>query len=159
MMENDTPMLCQHHSIRENGKLRLPGTGDSKKAHGRMESTRQAYSGNWAFTSQTVICTRETKNKLATTSMEISRLNITYQDRKVNIWVREKTKVTDVTEQVGSGHGQGTSAGYDITDGHTIRKHYEWKRSRVRPARRWRDELDDYRKGTVLQKITEDRQL
>ena len=27
-------------------------------------------------------------------------LNITYRDRKTNIWVREETKVTDVIEQV-----------------------------------------------------------
>ncbi|KAK2175674.1 hypothetical protein NP493_715g01010 [Ridgeia piscesae] len=42
------------------------------------------------------------KNKpaAAQTKMERSMLNITYQDIKSNIWVREKTKVTDVIEQV-----------------------------------------------------------
>ena len=49
----------------------------------------------WAVTTQA-------KNKLAAaqTKMERSMLNITYRDRKTNIWVREKTKVTDVIEQV-----------------------------------------------------------
>ena len=38
-----------------------------------------------------------------------------------NIWVREKTTFTDVIEQVGrSGLGQGTSAGYEVTDGHYV---------------------------------------
>ena len=49
----------------------------------------------WALTTQA-------KNKLAAaqTKMERSMLNITYWDRKTNIWVREKTKVTAVIEKV-----------------------------------------------------------
>ena len=41
------------------------------------------------------------KNKLeaAKTKIEMSVLNITYWDRKTNIWVREKSKVTYVIEQ------------------------------------------------------------
>ena len=34
-------------------------------------------------------------------------------------------------------------------------KPYEWKRPGVRPARRWRDELDDYWKGTIWQRIAQ----
>ena len=53
---------------------------------------------SWALTTQA-------KNKLAAaqTKMEKSMLNIIYRDnrdRKTNMWVREKTKVTDVIEQV-----------------------------------------------------------
>ena len=46
--------------------------------------------------------TTQAKNKLAAaqTKMERSMLNITYRDRKTNIWVREKTKVIDMIEQV-----------------------------------------------------------
>ena len=42
----------------------------------------------------------QAKNKLAAAQlkMERSMVNITYRDRKANIWVRKKTKVTDVTE-------------------------------------------------------------
>ena len=49
----------------------------------------------WALTTQA-------KDNLAATQTKIERsmLNITYRDRKANIWVREKTKVTDVIEQV-----------------------------------------------------------
>ena len=47
-------------------------------------------------------------------------LHIIYQDRKTNIWVREKTKVTDVIEQVRSGPGQGTSTEQEVTNGHCI---------------------------------------
>ena len=48
-------------------------------------------------------------------------LNITYWDRKTDIWVREK-KVTDVTEQVGrlKWTWQGTSAEYEITDRQSV---------------------------------------
>ena len=42
-------------------------------------------------------------------------LNITYRDRKTDIWVREKTKVTSVIEQI-----RRRKAGYEITDGHCI---------------------------------------
>ena len=49
----------------------------------------------WAFTTQA-------KNQLAAaqTKMESSVLDITYQGSKTNICVREKTKTTDVIEQV-----------------------------------------------------------
>ena len=56
----------------------------------------------WALTTQA-------KNKLAAAQTKIERnmLNIKYRDRK-KIWVREKTQVTDVIEQVrrwtGAGH-------------------------------------------------------
>ena len=49
----------------------------------------------WALTTQA-------KNNLAAaqTKMERSILNITYRGRTPNIWIREKTKVRDVTEKV-----------------------------------------------------------
>ncbi|KAK2160936.1 hypothetical protein NP493_1618g00017 [Ridgeia piscesae] len=49
----------------------------------------------WALTTQA-------KNKLAVAQAKMERcmLNITYRDRKTNIWVREKTKVTDVIGKV-----------------------------------------------------------
>ena len=47
----------------------------------------------WALTTQA-------KNKLAAAQTKIERsiLNITYRDRKINIWLREKTQVTDLIE-------------------------------------------------------------
>ena len=43
------------------------------------------------------------KSKLAAaqTTMERSMLNVTYMDRKTNIWVRERTTVTDIIKKVG----------------------------------------------------------
>ena len=106
------------------------------------------------------------KNKLAAvqTKMERSMLKITYRDRKTNIWVREKTKVIDVIEQVR--RRKWTWAGHvsRIRDNPwTLRittwKPYEKKRPRGRPARRWRDELDTYWNGTIWQRIVQDRQM
>ena len=98
----------------------------------------------------------------AQTETERSMLNITYRDRKTNIWVREKTKVTDKSED-GSGPAQATSAWYEITGGHRVsppeNPTYEGKRPRGRPTRRWRGELDDYLKGTIWQRIAQDRQM
>ena len=113
----------------------------------------------WALTTQA-------KNKLTTaqTKMEWSMLKITYRDRKTNIWVREKTNVTDVFEQVR--RRKWTWAGHvsRIRDNRwTLRittwKPYERKRPRGRPARRWREELDDYWKGTIWQRIAQHRQM
>ena len=91
-------------------------------------------------------------------------LNITYQDRKTNIMVRDKTKVTDVIEQVR--RRKWTWAGHvsRLRDNRRILhittwKPYERKRPRGRPARCWRGELDDYWKGTIWQRIAQDRQM
>ena len=67
---------------------------------------RQAYNScvlpEMTYRTETWALTTHAKNKLAATQtkMERSMLNITYRDRKTNIWERGKTKVTDVTEQV-----------------------------------------------------------
>ena len=54
------------------------------------------------YGAETWALTTPAKNKLAAaqTKMERSMLNITYRERNTNTWVREKTKVTDVIEQV-----------------------------------------------------------
>ncbi len=46
--------------------------------------------------------TKQAQNKLAAaqTKMERSMLNITYKDRRTNIWVREMTKVIDIINTV-----------------------------------------------------------
>ena len=44
-------------------------------------------------TSTEETCGRQTK-------MERSMLNITYKDRKINIWIRERTKVIDIISNV-----------------------------------------------------------
>ncbi len=120
---------------------------------------------NDIYCTETWTFTTEAKNKpaAAQTKMEKSMLNITYGDRKTNIWVREKTKVTDVIEQVR--RRKWTWAGHvsRIRDnGWTLRittwKLYLRKRPRGRPAICWREELDDYWKGIIWQRIRQDRQ-
>ena len=117
------------------------------------------------FGAETWALTTHRKNKLAAaqTKMERSMLNITYRDRKTNIWISEKTKVTDVIEQVR--RRKWTWAGHvsKIQDNRwTLRitnwKPYERKRPRGRPARRWRHELDEYWEDTIWQRIAQDRQ-
>ena len=109
--------------------------------------------------------TTQTKNMLAAaqTKMETSTLNNTYRNRETNIWVREKTKITIVIEKVR--RRKWTWAGHvsRIRDNRwTLRittwKPYIWKRPRGKLARHWRDELDDYWKGTIWQGIAQDRQ-
>ena len=118
------------------------------------------------FIAETSALTTHTKRQLAAapTKMERIMLNITYRYRKTNIWVREKTKVTDVTEQVR--RRKWTWAGHfsRIRDNQwtlriTIWKPYERKRPRGRPARRWKDKLDDYWNGTIWQRIAQDREM
>ena len=41
----------------------------------------------------------------------------------------------------------------------TTWKPFERKRPRGRPVRRWSDELDDYWKGTIWQRIAQDKQM
>ena len=54
------------------------------------------------YGTETWTLTKQAQNKLAAaqTKMERSMLNITYKDRKTNIWVRERTKVIDIINTV-----------------------------------------------------------
>ncbi|KAK2183091.1 hypothetical protein NP493_323g00014 [Ridgeia piscesae] len=54
------------------------------------------------YVEETWALTTQAKKKLAAaqTKMERSMLNIIYRNSNTNIWVREKTKITDVIEQV-----------------------------------------------------------
>ena len=50
------------------------------------------------YGAETWTLTKQAQNKLAAaqTKMERSMLNITYKDRRTNIWVRERTKLIDI---------------------------------------------------------------
>ena len=93
----------------------------------------------WALTTQAL-----SKLAAAQTEMEMSVLNITYQDTKTNIiWVKEKTNVSDVIEQVRrrtwiwAGHVN-RIRNNRWTGNHTKGKDLEEDRETLR------DELDDY---------------
>ena len=111
----------QRYSTRD--KIPRPGDdSDPKNNQGRIWTAfakhRNIFNGNigtclkrqvynscvlsaMTYSTETCALTTQPKNKLAAaqTKMERSMLNITYWDRKTNIWGREKTKVTDVIEQ------------------------------------------------------------
>ena len=55
-----------------------------------------------AYGAETWILTKQARNKLAATQtkMEISMPNITYKDRKTNIWIRERTQVIYIINTV-----------------------------------------------------------
>ena len=67
---------------------------------------RQVYNScmlpDMTYGAETWTLTKQAHNKLAAaqTKMERSMLNITYKDRKTNIWVRERTKVIDIINTV-----------------------------------------------------------
>ena len=99
------------------------------------------------YGAETWTLTKQAQNKLAAaqTKMERSMLNITYKDRRTNIWVRERTKLIDII--------------------YTVRKmKWSWaghinrlKRRQGRPAKRWRDDLDKYWSDTIWQRTAQDR--
>ena len=99
----------------------------------------------------TWILTKQAQNKIAAaqTKMERSILNIAYKDRKINVWVREKTKVIDIISNVRqmkwSWAGHINRLKYDRwTTRVTTWRQYDKKIRQGRPAKRWRDDLDIY---------------
>ena len=128
-MENDTPIyvnntqiekiesyiyLGQRYSTREKNQIRITAGWTAFAKHRDILKDnigtclkRQLYKSCvlpaiTVYGAETWALTIQAKNKLAVDpiKMERSMLNITYRDRKTNIWVREKTKVTDVIKQV-----------------------------------------------------------
>ena len=100
----------------------------------------------------------------AQTNMERRMLNITYRDRKTNVWVRTQTKVTDVITTARrlkwswAGHVSRLNDNR-WTSRITHWRPYEGKRTRGRPAKRWRDDLDIFWRETTWQRKAQDRQI
>ena len=100
--------LGQHYSLNEKNQ--------DKEIQRRIMAGWAAYAKHWdIFESNLAIClkrqvpamtygaetwtlTKQAQNKLAAaqTKMERSMLNITYKDRRTNIWVRERTTLIDI---------------------------------------------------------------
>ena len=107
---------------------------------------------------------KQAQNKLAAaqTNIERSMLNITYKDRKTNVWVREKTKVIDIISNVRkmkwswAGHINRLKDDRWTTRVTTWRP-YDKKIRQGRPAKRWRDDLDTYLSDTIWQRTAQDR--
>ena len=81
--------------------------------------------------------------------MERSMFGINWEDRKTNEWIRSQTKVRDILriikerKMIWAGHIS------RMTDSRWTKSITEWrpmdgKRTRGRPMKRWRDEIDTY---------------
>ena len=120
MMNNDTPIRVYVNNTQiENVETYINlgrGTAPEQRSRRFKEESRPDRLGNigtclkrQAYTScllpemtygaETWALIKQAKNKLAATQtkMERSMVNITYRDRKTNIWEIEKAKVTQVT--------------------------------------------------------------
>ena len=116
------------------------------------------------YGAETWTLTKQAQNKLAAaqTKMERSMLNITYKDRKTNIWVRERTKVIDIINTVRKMKWSWAGHINRLKDDRwtsrvTSWRPYDKKRRQGRPAKRWRDDLDKYWSDTIWQRKAQDR--
>ena len=116
------------------------------------------------YGAETWTLTKQAQNKLAAaqTKMERSMLNITYKDRKTNIWVRERTKVIDIINTVRKMKWSWAGHINRLKDDRrtsrvTTWRPYDKKRRQGRPAKRWRDDLDKYWSDTIWQRKAQDR--
>ena len=108
-------------------------------------------------------CNIDKKRATARTKMERSMLNITYHDRKTNTWVRAKTGVTDVIKTTRRMKWSWAGHISRLKDDRWTKRITTWKpygrkRLRGRPAKRWRDDLDEYWNETTSQRSAQDRQ-
>ena len=105
--------LGQHYSLKENNQDKemqrriMAGCGirqtprDIFKSNLAICLKRQVYNScvlpAMTYGAETRTLTKQAQNKLAVaqTKIERSMLNITYKDRRTNIWVRERTKLID----------------------------------------------------------------
>ena len=109
--------------------------------------------------------TKQAQKKLAAaqTKMERSMLNITYHDRKTNTWVRAKTGVTDVIKTTRTMKWSWAGHISRLKDDRWTKRITTWKpygrkRLRGRPAKRWRDDLEEYWNETTWQRTAHDKQ-
>ena len=116
------------------------------------------------YASETWTMTKAMERRLAAAQrkMERSMIGITWEDHKTNEWIRDKTKVKDITEAVKQ--RKWTWAGHvsRMSDGRWTIAVTDWsprdgKRKRGRPMKRWRDELDSHWKSVTWRRDAQDR--
>ena len=116
------------------------------------------------YGAETWTLTKQAQNKLAAaqTKMERSMLNITYKDRRTNIWLTERTKLIDTIYTVRkmklswAGHIN-CLKDYRWTSRVTTWRPYDKKIRQRRPAKRCRYDLDKYWSDTIWQRTAQDR--
>ena len=128
MMESDTPIYVNKTEIGIERRITAVWTAFAKHRDifkGNIGTKRQIYNScvhpTVTYGAETWALITQSKNRLSAAQTKMERfVKHTYPDRKKNIWVREKTKVTDVIEQVRK--RKWTWAGHvkahEITDGH-----------------------------------------
>ena len=116
------------------------------------------------YGAETWTMTKQAQNKLAAaqTKMERSMLNITYNYRNTNIWVRERTQIIDIINTLRKIKWSWAGHINRIKDDRwtsriTTWRPYDKKIRQRRPAKRWRDDLDKYRSDTIWQTTAQDR--
>ena len=80
------------------GTLRLPNDDDDDDVCFTTFVNNSSVLPAMTYGAETWTLTKLAQNKLAAaqTKMERRMLNITYKDRRTNIWVRERTKLIDI---------------------------------------------------------------
>ena len=96
LIENVQGYLClgQHYSLKEKNQ------DQDKEIQRRIMAGWAAYAKHRDIVKSNIAISLKrqtwTLTKQAQTKMERSMLNITYKDRRTNIWVRERTKLIDI---------------------------------------------------------------
>ena len=108
--------------------------------------------------------TEKMENNLAVAQRKMERriLGISYRDRKTNLWVRSQTNVKDILVSAKEKKWRWAGHVSRMRDNRWTIRMTEWtprngKRSRGRPNRRWRDELDEYWKTSTWGREAQDR--
>ena len=114
---------------------------------------------------ETSVLTKRIMQKLLVTqrAMERRMLGISLRDRRSNVWIREKTKVTDVAERAASLKWSWAGHVARYQDSRWTKKVIEWRprsgrRSVGRPQMRWSDDIRGCAGGGWMQ-CAQDREL
>ena len=105
---------------------------------------------------------QENKLQVAQRAMERKILGVTWQDRKSNSWLRERTKIRDIMFTVKNSKWRWAGHVCRQEAERWTRKTTEWrpwygKRARGRPKTRWRDEIDKELGKVSWRRMAEDR--
>ena len=172
---SDESRRIQHYSLKENNQDKeiqrriMTGWAAYAKRQDIFKSNlviclkRQVYNScvmpAMTYGAETWTLTKQAQNKLAAaqTKMERCMLNITYKDRRTNIWVREKTQLIDIMCTVRKMKWSWAGHINRLKDNRwtsrvTTWRPYDKKRRQGRPAKRWRDDLDKYWSDTIWQR-------
>ena len=184
MVEDNTPIKVNNVRIENVQGYVYLGQHYSLKEKNQDKYIQRRIMAGWAayakhrdiFKSNLALClkrqvynswtlTKQAQNKLAAaaqTKLDRSMLNITYKDRKTNIWVRERTKGIDIINTVRKMKWSWAGHINRVKDDRwtsrvTTWRPYDKKKRQGRPAKRWRDDLDKYWMDTIWQRTAQDR--